>query len=136
MRLFILLLLAVTAPQTVVAAIYSWTDAQGQQHFSDDPTLANQHTVTLYQPGKPAASSTPLIRPQSLKKARKETSKVKYQERRPTAADAVNKACLRYERQIDALTIKLRRAHSNLQGNRWREQRRHYQHKRWQDCSD
>ncbi len=143
MRFLILTLLAAACPLTAVAAIYSWTDTQGRQHFSDDPLLAERHAGVLYQPGTPSASSTPLVRPQprntSRKTARKtprsSTSKANSRERRASASISANKACQRYERQIDALTRKLRRAHSNRQGNQWREQRRFYQHKRWQSCS-
>ncbi len=139
MRFLILTLLAAACPLTAVAAIYSWTDTQGRRHFSDDPLLAERHAGVLYQPGTPSASSTPLVRPQprntSRKTPRPSTSKANSRERRASASISANKACQRYERQIDALTRKLRRAHSNRQGNQWREQRRFYQHKRWQSCS-
>jgi hypothetical protein len=58
MRLFWLCLLLFTAPLFSAQTVHRWIDAQGNVHFSDQPS--EQHPSEVIEVNPPAPSSTPL----------------------------------------------------------------------------
>ncbi|MCW8886661.1 MAG: DUF4124 domain-containing protein [Motiliproteus sp.] len=116
------------------ADIQYWIDEQGQRHFSDRP---NEHSRS-YQPESTIQSMAPVQLPTNRALTKEAQSRKPLRELKNRKAEKqqakLAKRCQGYENQITKINAKLRRAHSNDQGNRWRRQRRDYQQKSYQQC--
>ncbi len=123
------------------AAIYHWIDSRGRHHYSDHPP-ADQSPSSEYQPSQPLQTipaprlPAAMDSPSATEKSRAvEKRKRKNQQKaRERAAAELRRRCEGYEKKLSSIDRKLRRGHSNEQGNRWRRNRRHYQQLRWQQC--
>lgn len=125
------------------AQVYIYVDEQGRKHFSDRP----QADARLYaprtqpqsvpEPQLPKLYSTSTHSAAGKKSANKQAKKKqhsKQQRSQPQQASKQAQRCAGLEQKIARLDLKLRRSHSNEQGNRWRAQRRDYSDQHWKLC--
>lgn len=129
---FIALLFISVITPSVSAGVYTWTDADGVVHFSDQQPSARRHdTVTLSEP-----SVVPMS--ENIEQGRRVTTikqEVSRSLERPDSgrrstgrdkkADARHqKRCKGYRKRLDRIQQQLRAGYSNDRGNRLRRQRR------------
>ena len=120
--------------------IYHWIDDKGQRHFSDRPSADRQpyqpsipvHSIPIHPvPTLQVTEHPPAITPPKRRQSAKKKQQTKKNQR---TLKKQQQQCQKYEKRIKALQAKLRRGHSNEEGNRWRRQKREYSHLRWKHC--
>lgn len=122
------------ATRAAAGEIYHWIDDRGHHHYSDRPQGQSQ----AYQPSHPLQRMPkprlPAMTGRSSDKPGKH-SKAAAQARAEAKQQAkMARRCQGYAKKLRSINARLRRGHSNDQGNRWRRQRRDVQALRWKNC--
>ncbi len=116
------------------AAIQHWIDDKGQHHFSDQATADSQEYRPDNSLQKIPATKYPKLTPATSKTTKAAQARKADQRKRAKEQARIDKTCKAYTVKIRRINAKLRHSHSNTQGNRWRQQRREYQQRSYQQC--
>ncbi len=125
--IFCLLCYSSSHTDTVYADIYLYTDKEGRKHYSDKPNS----NAEKY---RPKATLQPIPKPQLPKLDIPPSRKTPTNNNHAKQQAKKQRHCAAIDRKIEQLNDKLRRGHSNTEGNRWRDQRRALSDRRYKEC--
>jgi hypothetical protein len=142
MRPLILCVALILCASTIQAEIYTWVDTDGTRHFSDiRPThgeryeeknkrdLVERNVVQGLRTAAPP-KETPPERPGG----NPSTYAANEHENEDDGGSLLEYRCENYLRNINQIQKKLRRSHTAEDGERWRKERKHWSHKRYDEC--
>lgn len=119
------------------AEIYTWTDANGVTHYSDQPPETSEHEnlatsslPPLHLIDKPDPALTHVL--QKATRAQQVTRRAA--STTPRRSAAANNRCAKYRSQLKKLQSQLRRGYKEPRGNALRERRRKLQARLNAEC--